>query len=209
MTTKDRIKNWLKRVSQPDGLMEREDIVFLMVQARHLIENHPDISKYKAIEFYSDWIVHTQLDRPSEIRLSVFRDITKSLSTHWTQSSGEVPLEVSRAIGLSNLRAELVALFEENQLPVEIFTIYDNWVNVVSFLTYFLANKPLNFPDEKKIQHKGFKETIKDILNMEKPANFWIKNLSIVGDKEVFVCFEIGGDKNTTKFLMPLLIEKD
>jgi len=32
MTTQDRIKNWLDRVSQPDGLMEREDICFLMVQ---------------------------------------------------------------------------------------------------------------------------------------------------------------------------------
>ena len=79
MTTQDRIKNWIDRVSQPDGLMEREDMCFLMVQARHLLEESFKIEEYKVVEFYSDWMVHTKLDR-SEVSVSILRDITKVIA---------------------------------------------------------------------------------------------------------------------------------
>ena len=47
MTTQDRIKNWVERVSQQGSYMEREDICFLMVQARHLLEASSKRKKIK------------------------------------------------------------------------------------------------------------------------------------------------------------------
>jgi|SRR3989344_6574582 len=203
---KSHIQDWLNIVVQR-GRLEKQDIVFLMVQARHLIENRSDISKYKAIEFYSDWIVHTKLDRPSEIRLTIFRDITNALSKHWKSDSGALPGEVSKIIGLSNLKDELISIFQKNGLNAELYSNYKNWKTIVGALTYFLQNKPLVFPVENKGKFKTF---IKEIINIEKPANFWIKNLSIIGiDDSPHWCLELGGEKDTTKIIGELFIKKN
>ncbi|MCC6323807.1 hypothetical protein IT400_03375 [Candidatus Nomurabacteria bacterium] len=206
MTAKDHIKEWLNIVSEKGGYIEKQDIVFLMVQARHLIENHQHISKYRTIEFYSNWIVHTHLDRPSEISLSIFRDITKTLSANWNPTSPDMVSQISKIIGLSNLRSELTLLFQENELPLELFNIYENWKNITTFLLYFLQNKPLIFPKNTKNKFNIF---IEEIMNLKKPADFWIKNLSIIGiNNRPHWCFELGGEKNTTKVVGELFIEK-
>jgi len=205
MTARDHIKDWLDVVAQ-HGHLEKQDIVFLMVQARHLIENHPDISKYRTIEFYSDWIVHTKLDRPSSMRLAVFRDITNALSKHWQADSGSLPGAISKIIGLGNLRNELVSIFQENELNTELFINYENWKTIAGALTYFLQNKLLVFPLENKGKFKAF---VKEIMTLQKPADFWIKNLSIVGiNDRPHWCFELGGEKDTTKIVGELFIEK-
>src|SRR3989344_1730859 len=206
MTTKDHIKEWFSRVSERGGYIEKQDIIFLMVQARHLIENHPDISKYKTIEFYSDWIVHTKLDRPSDMRLAIFRDITNALSKYWKSDARALHGEISKIIGLNSLRKELASLFQENDLNMELFSNHENWKTIAGALTYFLQNKPLVFP----LENKGkFKTSIKAIMTIEKPADFWIKNLSIIGiNDRPHWCFELGGEKNTTKIVGELFIEK-
>ncbi|MCF7834125.1 MAG: hypothetical protein K9L98_02090 [Candidatus Pacebacteria bacterium] len=207
MTAKDHVKEWLDSISKRGGYIEKQEIIFLMVQARHLIENHPNISKYRTIEFYSNWVVHTQLDRPSEVSLSIFRDITKILSANWNPTDPEMGNQISKVIGLSTLRTELVSLFQENNLNVELFSIYENWKNIAVFLIYFLQNKPLVFPKTTK---NKFKLLIEEIMNLKKPADFWIKNLSIIGiDNRPHWCFELGGEKNTTKIIGELFIEKD
>lgn len=205
MTTQDRIKKWLERVSK-NSYMEREDICFLMVQARHLIENSKR-NKYPTVEFYSDWMVHTKLDR-SEVSLLVLQNITKVISENWSRPDQNIVDEVSKVIGLSNLRSELVILFQENELPVELFSIYKNWEDIVGLLIYFLINKPLIFPEEEKVRSKGLKKIIREILNLEKPANFWIENLTMIAIKDVpHWCLELGGDKRTTKIIGLLTIE--
>lgn len=206
MTAKDHIENWLQRLSEQNGDMDREDICFLMVQARHLIENHPGKAKYRTVEFYSDWIVHTHLDR-SERCLSILRDITKVISENWGKTDKDIIEEVSRVIGLSNLRLELIELFKENSLPVDLFTIFDNWKGVASLLTYFLLDKPLIFPDEAKIRHKGLKKIIQETLDLKKPANFWIESISIIGTDSPYWCLQLEGDKRV-KLTGLLVIEK-
>ncbi|HLD31253.1 MAG TPA: hypothetical protein VJB41_03640 [Patescibacteria group bacterium] len=209
MTTQDRIKNWLYRVSQPDGLMEREDMCFLMVQARHLLEESPKIEKYKVVEFYSDWMVHTKLDK-SEVSMSILRDITKVIVKNWNPTSNHMVNEVSKVIGLSELRTELIKLFNEYNLPVAIFEIEENWKNLVGFLTYFLADKSISFPKEKPIKKTKFRVIWEEMISFEKPANFWIENLAIIGINDVpHWCVELGGDKKTTKIVGLLTIEKE
>ncbi|MBU0569172.1 hypothetical protein KKB40_00130 [Patescibacteria group bacterium] len=206
MNAKNHIQDWLNVVSQR-GHLEKQDIVFLMVQARHLIENCPNASKYETIGFYSDWIVHTKLDRPSKIRLAIFRNITNTLSKHWKSNSGALPPEISKIISLSNLRAELISIFQQNKLDTELFSNDENWKTIVGALTYFLQNKLLVFP----IKNIGKLQTIiKEIINIKKPADFWVKNLSIIGiDDRPHWCLELGGEKDTTKIIGELLIKKD
>jgi hypothetical protein len=208
MTAKDHIKNWIERISKKG--MEREDIVFLMVQARHLVEDSPNRTKYKIIEFYCDWIVHTKLDRPTETRLIIFREITKIISANWNPTSPDIVNDISKVIALDSLKIELILLFQENDLPLELFNIHENWKYITGFLTYFLQNKLLIFPNQRKDTGGKFKTVINEILTYKKPADFWIKNISIRGmNGRPFWCIELGGEKDTTKLIGELFIKKD
>lgn len=207
MTTNDHIQEWLNRISERGDYIEKQDIVFLMVQARHLIEVCPDISQYRTVEFYSDWIVHSKLDRPSEIRLIIFRDVTNTLSEHWKSDAGALPYKISKIIGFSVLKKELINLFQVNGLNIELFSNHENWKTIVGTLVYFLQNKPIVFPHDSKGK---FLAPTREIIALEKPADFWIKNLSIVGiNDRPHWCFELGGEKDTTKIVGELFIEKD
>jgi hypothetical protein len=121
-----------------------------MVQARHLLEESLKRKEYVVLEFYCDWMVHTKLDR-SEVSMSILRDITKVIIKNWNPTSGDTVNQVSEVIGLSKLKTELIKLFDECNLPTAIFTIEENWKNLMGFLTYFLAYKPVSFPQENPI----------------------------------------------------------
>ena len=209
MTTQDRIKNWLDRVSQPDGVMEREDMCFLMVQARHLLEESPKREEYKVVEFYSDWMVHTKLDR-SEVSMSILRDITKVIVKNWNPTSGNTVNEVSQVIGMFKLRTELIKLFKEYSLPTAIFEIEENWKNLAGFLAYFLVNKPVSFPQENPIKKTRLRMIWEEMIAFKKPANFWIENLVIISVDDIpRWCVELGGDKRTTRIVGLLTLEKE
>jgi len=209
MTTQDRIKNWLDRVSQLDGVMEREDMCFLMVQARHLLEESPKREEYKVVEFYSDWMVHTKLDR-SEVSMSILRDITKVIVKNWNPTSGNTVNEVSQVIGMFKLRTELIKLFKEYSLPTAIFEIEENWKNLAGFLAYFLVNKPVSFPQENPIKKTKLRMIWEEMIAFKKPANFWIENLVIISVDDIpHWCVELGGDKRTTRIVGLLTLEKE
>ncbi len=206
MTTAQHIKDWIDRISKRG--MEREDIIFLMVQARHLIEGRHNISDYRTTELYCNWMVHTDL-YTSDGGLIIIKDLTKTLIENWSETKETMTEEMSNVFGLSNLRTELIDLFNEYSISTIIFSKYENWKNLVGFLTYYLRGKPIHFPSKENIQKQRLVDLIEEIENIQKPADFYIKNVSIIGDKSPFWCIELGGEKDTTKIVGELFIEKD
>lgn len=206
MTTEDYIKDWIKRASERG--MEREDIVFLMVQVRHLIEGKHNISEYRTAELYCNWMVHTNIFS-SDGGLLIIRDLTKVLVENWTNTKETMAKEMSNVLGLSNLRTELIKLFNKHSIPTIIFSNYENWKSVASFLTYYLRGKPIHFSNKKDIEKQRLIDLIEEIENIKKPADFYIKNISIIGKDGPFWCIELGGEKNTTRIMGELIIEKD
>lgn len=209
MASVENIKDWLDRAAK-NG-MEREDAVFLMVEVRHLIEGKHDIANYRTTELYCDWTVHPNL-YTSYGGYIIIRELTKILAKNWSKSDEDMVREISNVLGLSSLRTELIKLFEMHSIPTTIFSEYENWKNVVGFLTFYLRGKPINFPSKEKIEKiekKHLTDLIQEIESIKKPADFYIKKVSIVGDKAPFWCIELGGEKNTTKIMGELVIERD
>jgi hypothetical protein len=68
-------------------------------------------------------------------------------------------------------------------------------------LTYYLRGKPIHFPNKEKIQKQRLIDLIEEIEKIDKPADFYIKNVSIIGDDRPFWCIELGGEKDTTKII--------
>ena len=186
--------------------MEKEDVVFLMVQVRHLIEGKHNIADYRITELYCNWMVHTALFS-SDGGLLIIKELTKALVRGWGKSENLVQ-ETSNVFGISNLRTELIKLFNEHSIPTVLFDDSKNWKNLTGFLIFYLRGKPINFPAKEDIKKQRLIDLIDEIQNIEKPANFYIKNVSIIGDESAFWCIELGGEKDTTKIVGELLIEE-
>ena len=186
------IKEWIDRVAERG--MEREDVVFLMVEIRQLIEAQSDISQNRVTQLYCNWMVHPNLFS-SDGGLIVIRELTKKLAENWSMSNESLVSEMSSIFGLSKLRQELIKLFEKHSIPTNIFSECKNWKNIVGCLTYFLRGKPIVFPSKERVKKQRLKELIDEINSLKKPADFYIKKVSIIGNVSPFWCIELGGEK--------------
>lgn len=190
-----RINQWFARLEQPGERMKREDLCFLMVQARHLIERADAPDHYRAAGFYADWVVHTALDR-SVVSFEMLRDITSLLVSNLNPTSPQLTREISRLIGLPRLRAELIRLFSENRLPTVVFDYYDNWKGFVSFLLWFIAGQPIRFPTKLTGPALRIRN---DVSATERPYNLAVEALTIVDHNGAYHWgLQTSGDKPVT-----------
>lgn len=191
--TQGRIREWLIKVTKRGGYVEQEDAVFLMVQARHLIEESGKQPLYRITNFYSDWIVHPKIDR-SDLCLEIIRDITEVLADNWEKTEKDITVEISKVIGLSKLKSNLINLFKEHNLPVDLFNVIENWQGLAGFIISFLINKPISFPLDRL--NRRAREIREEIIAIKKPLNFWIESLTIINDNGTpYWCIQLDGDK--------------
>ncbi len=195
MNARYRIEEWFRRLEQPGGQMRREDVCFLMVQTRHLIETADDPERYRVAAFYADWIVHSALDR-STVCFEVLRDITRVLVENLNPTRPDFTREISRIIGLPLLRSELMNLFRDSGLSVVLFDYRENWHGFVMFLLWFLAGQPIGFPGNPTSRAKKIRE---EMLALRRPGNIAVEKLAVVNHEGVYHWqLQISGDKRIT-----------
>lgn len=195
MNARYRIEHWFERLRQPSGKMTREDVCFLMVQTRHLIEASATPDKYRLAAFYADWTVHTALDR-SPVCFEMLRDITHLIAENMAPTSPDLPSKVSEVIGMPRLRAELIALFRDNNLPVTVFEYYENWKGFGMFLLWHLAGQPIGWPADRKGRARAIRE---EMLALPRPHNIAAEALAIVDHEGKYHwMLEMSGDKTFT-----------
>lgn len=182
MKANTRIKEWFHKHKQSGSLINLEDVCFLMVQVRHLIEKAGSPPKYRIASFYADWIVHSTLDR-STYCYEVLRDITHELVKNLNPTRPDFTREISSIIGLPQLRSELKNLFIENGLPIVLFDYLENWKFFVCLLLGLLDGTPISFPKTSTGKSKNIKE---EILAIQRPYNITVKALAIINREGVY-----------------------
>jgi hypothetical protein len=188
-----RIEEWFHRIEKSSAQMNREDVCFLMVQIRHLIEAAGKPERYRVASLYADWTVHSALDR-SSVCFEVLRDITRLLAENFNQTRPDVTREISRIIGFPQLRSELLALFKNSGLPTILFDYRENWENFVIFLLWFLADQPISFPSKPTGRSKKIRS---EIFALRRPHRISVEALAIVNHGGVYHwLLEVSGDKN-------------
>jgi hypothetical protein len=188
-----RIEEWFHRIEKSCAQMNREDVCFLMVQIRHLIEAANKPEEYRVASFYADWTVHSALDR-SSVCFEVLRDITRLLAENFDQTRPDVTREISRIIGFPRLRSELFALFKDSGLQTILFDYQENWKSFVMFLLWFLAGQPISFP---KLPTGRSKKIRSEILALGRPHEISVEALAIVNYDGVYHwLLQISGDKS-------------
>jgi hypothetical protein len=195
MYARYRIEEWFRRLQLSGEKMNREDVCFVMVQARHLIETADHPENYRVAAFYADWTVHSALDR-SPVCFEVLRDITRLLAENFNPTRPDFTREVSRIVGFPQLRSELADLFRNTGLPTIIFDYQENWRDFLGFLTWFLAGQPIAFPAKPTGRAKQIRD---EMLALERPNNVSVEELALV-DHEGVVHWQlqVSGDKKLT-----------
>jgi len=192
INAKYRIERWLGRVAESEGTIQREDVCFLMVQIRHLIETSKANENYRVAAFYADWTVHTALDR-SIVCFEVLRDVTRAISENFSTTKPNFTNEVSSLIGFPQLRTELIALFHENGLPTTIFEKAENWNIFFNYLLWHVAGQPIAFPATPTGRAKAIRD---EMLANSRPHNVTVEKLAIVDFQgSPHWCLEISGDR--------------
>jgi len=192
MNAQYRIDQWFYRLEQTNGRMTREDVCFLMVQTRHLIEVASTPERYRVAAFYADWTVHSALDR-SPVCFDVLKDITCTLAENSNPTRPDITREISRIIGFPQLRSEFMKLFRANRLPIILFDYRENWKNFVEFLLWFLAGQPVSFPENPTGKAKKIRD---EILALPRPYNILVESLAIVNHQGVYHwLLDVSGDK--------------
>lgn len=195
MNARYRIEEWSHRLEQPGERMKREDVCFLMVQTRHLIERADAPERYHVAAFYADWTVHSALDR-SIVCFEVLRDITRVLAENVNPTRPDLTREISRIIGFPRLRSELMNIFRDNGLPVVLFEYVENWRGFVMFLLWFLAGQPIGFPENPTGRAKKIRE---EMLALQRPHNIAVEALGVVNHEDVYHwLLRLSGDKDIT-----------
>ena len=187
-----RVEEWFHRLEQTRGRMTREDVCFLMVQVRHLIEAASTPERYRLAAFYADWTVHSALDR-SPVCFDILRDITIVLAENFSPTRPDITREISRIIGFPQLRSELMNIFRDNELPIMLFDYRENWNSFVMFLLWFLAGQPISFPENPTGRAKKIRD---EILALQRPNNILVKALAVVNHEGSYHwILAVSGDK--------------
>lgn len=125
-------------------------VVYLLVEARKLIEKDKCGEKYAILRFYCNWALHTCKSRDNQAILEIVEKIERSIiNGHKFQKTktffpdDESPLKF---ISLEGLKEEMEKLFNDNGLPKTIFQ-ERNWSNFRDSLIPVLVNQPIkNLP---------------------------------------------------------------
>jgi hypothetical protein len=109
--------------------------------SRELIESDGDKSRYPTISLYADWSLHAQLDRKNAKQ--TLKRIQDAIDRDFAGERVDFVAEVSRILGMAELRAELRALFSKHSLPLFLVDSYSNWRAFGSKILSDLLQKPL------------------------------------------------------------------
>ena len=134
-------KRLVRYADQPQGLaaLNSDQMVQIFRQVRKLIEKESLAEVYPSTKLFADWLQHNELGNPVAMKLieRLNRDIA---------DMGAVELVVPAALGLSDLRSELIDLFARYGLSDELLETGSLWMRFGSLLLEEIVDVPITFP---------------------------------------------------------------
>jgi hypothetical protein len=132
-------------------IMTEEQVVYIMVELRKLMEISGDGSSFPSLQFHCDWVAHPVMDRAPARRIVALFDKHQEIIEKTAQAPGgklaadmTYFTELGPILTLSNFRNELDAYLRSQQLdPTIPGTSKDNWANFLSYYARVIEDCPL------------------------------------------------------------------
>lgn len=170
----------------------KADVLFVMTQLRQLIENKGLQEKYKFLNLYCNWTVHTEISG-SNTGYRILEYITDAFiaqngdpeNTMWINDA------VIEGLSLHNLLDDIIKIGQGYNISTSSkFLNLDNWIPFASILLDILIEKPLCFP---KVLNNKAKEIHDSIIAKA--------NRSTGGDLNAVIGILFTRDKETDELL--------
>lgn len=152
---------------QPHGLhaLNVDQVTQIFRQLRKLIEKEALQDSHRTAKFFADWLQHNQLN--SAVALSLIERLNLEIGKH-----GAIDLVVPSALGLNELRGELIDIFERFDIPDALVQTASVWLRLGSLLLEEIAGTPVSFS-----QDPGNKGKI-----IETRQRIWDASIAAYGD---------------------------
>lgn len=162
--------NLEKLISKKD--ITQDEVELMFVRIRLIIEKSKLKYKYPQLNFYCDWIVHSEINRPTKVidlllqlnhKIAIDHDKKKELNIH-------------ELIAPDECWRELNIFFKETYKSVSYSLDATNWNVMFYSICQILSNRPLRLPD---VFPKNYTQKVNQIKNFKTPNNNLIGITSI------------------------------
>jgi hypothetical protein len=149
-----KLRNLLKRL-QESKTCSVQDQHYLLSQVREILEHKGYRSKYKILNLYCNWLLHTKISGSmqcysmlKEVGEATLSACAKGQSEEQGKESTETYIRTARLVfNFNALRQQLTDLFCELDFPNFLFTDDINWRKFLGVSLSELQEKPLSYPD--------------------------------------------------------------
>lgn len=140
--------------------LTREDLELMFVKIRLILEKINIKDQYTHLNFYCDWIVHTEINRPNKV-IDLILILNKKVLINYDEKK---PMNIVSLFEPEGLKYELNKFFKnvlklENHITTDVF-----WLLFYN-LCHILSNRPLRIPENPP---KKYLEKIEKIKNYKK-----------------------------------------
>ncbi len=148
--SKDEIISKLQRLfSQHDPLLEEAHVVYFMVEARKIIDEHDkSVARFPLLKFYADWTAHTQKDKITP-EIEQMAEEMYGYAVRVINAPHGIVDEKSKALEfayMESLSSEVGTFLVEAGVNTDLATNKDKWTMFASLLVKVLENQPINNP---------------------------------------------------------------
>ncbi|MEH6436675.1 hypothetical protein [Massilia sp. DD77] len=130
-----------------EGSVRHSEFIEILRLARLILEKGDLARTYPTLKLYCDWIVHSGLDKNSG-GYAVLQAADAVVVSHLCGHDGSMVEEVSRALSVGALHAELIQLSKANGIDTAVFDIFENWFNFCHVLFIELLDRAIMFPED-------------------------------------------------------------
>ena len=124
-------------------------VLYLMAEIRKILEHDESSGTYPALRFYSNWCVHTHIDRPNRFMTRAAADIEKeiqaSIAANQEITAGK---NLAHFLSMQELRTALRKFLTDNGVSAEI-TEDENWKHFQSLLVEIISEQPIEAPSKR------------------------------------------------------------
>lgn len=164
------------------------DLIASMVNFRMVIEKNNLQEKYKYLNLYCNWTVHTKLSS-SITGYRLLEEITDSFieNFNYTGVKWVAPATVE-ILSLHNLHLDILNFSSAFKIDLLIFIDENFWWNFTHLLLFNLLDRPIQFPENILNYKKSKAKDIYDSIHLKATSTGYIR----AGVKEI--CFTLHED---------------
>lgn len=124
------------------GIAREADVVYLLAEVRKLSEHGRAMKRYPVLAFYSNWVLHTRIDRGHWVASSLKAIDAAIAETRKGGDPGDVPKAIDAALSFDQLRREILDFGAEYGVFFNSMSIRD-WRSFMELLVSVLVDCPL------------------------------------------------------------------